>query len=60
MIYKLYWLDGTSELINGEGIADAFRKAGYSGGAMEALDFYSENPDDKYVYDKVNHEWVKE
>lgn len=59
MIYKVYWLDGTSELIQGNDITDAFNKAGYGAGAINAIDFYSDKPDEKYMYDKLNHEWVR-
>ena len=38
--YKLYWLDGTTEIIEGSDIADAFTKAGYSRGALAALDYF--------------------
>ena len=59
MIYKLYWRDGKSELAAGDNIADAFRRAGLSSGAMASLDFYSENPDDEYVFNKNTREWDK-
>ena len=59
MIFKLYWKDGKSELVQGDSISDAFMKAGYSRGAMKALDFYSDNPDEKYEYNNLTGEWSK-
>lgn len=40
--FKLYWLDGSTEIVKGYDIADAFRKAGYGGGAIRALDYHKE------------------
>lgn len=47
-IFKLYWSikdkDGNqeTEIIHGTDTADAFRNAGYGGGAIRALDYYEE------------------
>lgn len=38
--YKLYWLDGKTEVVEGQNIADAFRRAGLGAGALRALDYY--------------------
>lgn len=40
--FTLFWLTGDSEIIKGESIGDAFRRSGYGGGALRALDFYAE------------------
>ena len=40
--FKLYWLDGTTEIIEGYSIANAFMRAGYGAGAVKALDWYEE------------------
>lgn len=40
LTYFLYWLDGKVEKIEGVSIENAFVKAGYGGGAINALDFY--------------------
>ena len=40
MKYKLYWLDGTEEVVEGQNIADACNKAGIGAGAIRALDYY--------------------
>lgn len=40
--FKLYWLDGTTEVVVGDNIARAMTKAGYGAGAIRALDYYKE------------------
>ena len=40
--YRLFWLDGKTEEISGDNIADAFTKAGYDSGDLSALDYYEE------------------
>jgi hypothetical protein len=43
--FRLFWLDKTMEDVEGNDIADAFRHAGYGGGAIRALDYYKEVKD---------------
>ena len=40
--YKLYWLDGRTEIIYGNDTVDAFNRAGIGRGALRALDYYEE------------------
>lgn len=40
--FRLHWLTGKVEDIEGTDIADAFTHAGYSAGAIHALDWYEE------------------
>lgn len=40
--FKLHWLTGDIEIIEGTDIADAFTHAGYGGGAARALDWHEE------------------
>ena len=40
--YKLYWLDGHQEIIDGNDAVDAFNRAGIGCGALPALDYYEE------------------
>ena len=41
--FILYWLGNLEpEKVKGYDIADAFRRAGYNGGAIAALDYYEE------------------
>lgn len=39
-IYKFHWRDGQISQGPGSDVADAFRKLGYGGGAIAALDRY--------------------
>jgi len=39
--YVLHWLDGKVEVIEGNGIKDAFNRAGIGAGALKALDYHS-------------------
>ena len=40
--YKLYWLDGKTEFVEGFSIDDAFARTGYGRGALLALDYWEE------------------
>ena len=40
--YKLYWLDGKTEIIEGYNVVDAFKRAGIGRGALSVLDYYEE------------------
>lgn len=40
--YVVHWLDGKIEELEGRNIADAFRTAGYSAGALGAVDYWEE------------------
>jgi hypothetical protein len=41
-IFRLHWLDGKTQVVEGEDIADAFKNAGYGGCAINVLDWYEE------------------
>lgn len=56
--FILYWLTGEKEIVKGETIEDAFNDAGYGTGALSALDFYSNNPEVKYIWD--GETWKRE
>lgn len=45
--FKLYWLTGTTEIVEGMNIVDAFTRAGYSAGATRALDWFEEVTEDE-------------
>jgi hypothetical protein len=38
--YKLHWIDGKKEIIEGDNVRDAFGHAGYGHGALAALDYW--------------------
>ena len=40
--YKLCWLNGITEIIEGYDIVDAFNRAGIGRGALPALDYFEE------------------
>jgi hypothetical protein len=40
--FKLHWLHGQVDTVEGYDIADAFRRAGFGGGALAALDYWEE------------------
>ena len=56
--FTLFWLTGKSEVIKGTDITNAFRRAGYGGGALGALDFYAMgNVANEHVWDRENRRW---
>jgi len=57
--FTLYWLDGTREIVEGFDISDAVHNAGYSRGAISALDFYADGDDSNYHWDTPTHNWVR-
>jgi len=57
--FRLYWLNGETEIVEGLDIADAFRKAGYGAGAMSGLDFYSEKVKPEWEWDKESKIWKR-
>lgn len=59
--YTLFWLTGDSEIVRGSSPAVAMTMAGYGGGAVRALDFYSEGDCRKeWAWDKSARTWRKE
>jgi hypothetical protein len=57
--FTLFWLTGDKEIVQGLDIADAVRRSGYGGGAMAALDFWSEGNDEKenWTWNSTAHKW---
>jgi hypothetical protein len=59
--YTLFWLTGKSELVEGNDITQAMTLAGYSQGAVKALDFHGEGDLRKqYIWDSKKSTWIKE
>lgn len=56
--FTLYWKDGHKEVVRGDSISDAFQKAGYSVGALQALDFFSSGACQDYEFNKGTRSWV--
>ena len=40
--YVLFWLNGDKTVVHGTNVADAMNNAGFTSGAVRALDFYDE------------------
>lgn len=57
--YTLYWREGISEVVQGDDPAQAMTLAGYSNGAVRALDFYEHGDDNSYTWDSNNRNWVR-
>ena len=55
--FTLYWLTGKREIVQGNDIANAMTCAGYSNGAVRALDFYAEGEDNGYEWKQATREW---
>ena len=56
--FTLFWLNGQREVIHGLDAANAMTNAGYSSGALRALDFYKEGDSDAYVWNEASRAWV--
>ncbi|HEY9642994.1 MAG TPA: hypothetical protein V6C57_21070 [Coleofasciculaceae cyanobacterium] len=56
--FTFFWLTGDREVLEGSDPANALNNAGYGGGAIAALDFYSEGDDDGYRWD--GRKWIKD
>jgi hypothetical protein len=57
--FTLFWLTGDSELVTGNTPEQAMTLAGYSNGAVKALDFYA--PGDMrncYYWDNAKRTWI--
>lgn len=57
--YTFYWLDGDRNVFDGDSPADALNKAGYSQGALRALDFWVQGDCGDYWWNKEERRWVK-
>lgn len=55
--FTFYWKTGHREVYSGTNVADAFRRAGYGGGALGAVDFYKDGECSDYVWNKVDRSW---
>lgn len=58
--FTLYWNDGKREIVKGDTIADALTHAGYSQGALAALDFHCLGVNYDYEWNKDTHNWKKQ
>lgn len=56
--FTFYWLDGEREVLSGNDVPDAFRRAGYGAGARFALDFTAVGDNREYIW--TGGKWVKQ
>lgn len=57
--FTIYWLGGNRSVVNGKDIADAFSRAGYGGGAVNAIDWYDEGVSETHFYNKQERQWER-
>ncbi len=57
MDFRIYWRYNKTEIVSGVSIEDAFSNAGYGGGGVRAIDFYSENTEITHTWNNETHEW---
>ena len=56
--FTLYWRTGRIEVVQGRNAAEAMTLAGYSGGAVRALDFWArDEPTGEWAWDAATREW---
>lgn len=56
--FTLFWLTGKTELVKGNDAAQAMTLAGYSNGAVRALDFYGEGDlRNDYKWNTTTRNW---
>ena len=56
--YTLYWKTGDREIVEGDTPGQAMTLAGYSRGALRALDFYAEGDDHDYKFYSIKRDWI--
>jgi hypothetical protein len=56
--YTFFWLTGQKQVLKGFDPAHALTQAGYSQGALRALDFYAEGDNDEYEW--IDGKWVSQ
>lgn len=58
--YTFYWMTGDRETQEGMSAEDALMRAGYSAGALRALDFYASGDNHEYQWDAQARKWRKQ
>jgi|LNFM01.1.fsa_nt_gb hypothetical protein len=56
--FTLFWLNGQREVVHGFDAANALTNAGYSSGALRALDFYKDGDSGAYVWHEETRTWI--
>lgn len=55
--FTFYWRTGDREVLEGETPAHALDRAGYGGGAVRALDFFSYGDDRRWEWNAEVRDW---
>ena len=55
--FTFFWLTGKREVFEGSDTANALNNAGYSQGALRALDFWANGDNNDYVWNKTKRNW---
>ncbi len=55
--FTLFWLSGKREVLYGKNLNNALTNAGYSQGALKALDFWAYGDNDNYVWNPDLNKW---
>ena len=55
--FTLFWKTGDREVVQGRSVAEAMTLAGYSNGALAALDFWAHGDNDKYEWNAETRRW---
>ena len=58
--FTLFWRTGKREVVHGDDAADAMTRAGYGGGALAALDFWTSGVETGWTYDVGSRSWQKD
>lgn len=56
--FTLFWMNGQREVVFGHTAADAMSGAGYSSGALAALDFWKAGDSFEYFWSSDAQKWV--
>lgn len=55
--FTLFWKTGDRQVVQGRTIAEAMTLAGYSSGAVRALDFWADGDSHRYEWNKADRQW---
>ena len=56
--FRIYWLGGKTEVVEGKDFEDALKKAGLSK-LVSMIDFRVDGSEQNYEWDKAERMWVK-
>jgi len=56
--FRLYWLSGKTEVIEGKDFENAWLKTGFNSRVKTTLDFWSEGEEQKYTWNSNERMWI--